>query len=240
MEYSFKDILSGLRQEYINMKIRLKNLQKEFKILDTEISKVLVLLNNDTSGITSYFYNKKHLIDASINIIKKLDVLKFKLENLKMDNNIKSIYYFQNDLLHYHVIIENIHDFMDQTELILNSSFIGMMKPSNKHIVYNGQDYSLNVGYNNLSQEKDEFKLGISSINYYPLKDFVKFDYLDKLDVAELNHELNIKYPKTLFNDNQREVIEKHKKDIIVLDKEQNTHEFKILEEEQRLVLIKR
>ena len=115
MEYSFKDILSGLRYEYLNIRNRLDNLQKEINIIDSELSKCLVLLNDEAESVACYFYNrKKHIIDAVIDISKCIGLPTFALENLELDSSIKSIYHFKNDLKHYHIIIEDIQGFNEK------------------------------------------------------------------------------------------------------------------------------
>ncbi|MBR3661239.1 MAG: hypothetical protein IKN63_05020 [Bacilli bacterium] len=240
MKYSFKDILSGLRYEYLNIKNKLDKLEKEINIVDSELSKSIILLD-DEEGITCYFYNsQKHIIDAIINISKSIGMPLFNLENLELDSSVKSIYHFKNNLKHYHIIIENIRAFNDQILNILSNNFIFMMKKKNIEVKYNNQDYIIGINYNHIGQYLKDFESGLTSIDYYPRNDFIKLDFIKTLNNEELNEKLNIKYDVSLFNDYQKEIIEKHKKDIVLFDDEIRAHEFRIEEEEKRLVLVRR
>jgi len=239
MEYSFKDVLSGMRYQYLIMRKKLDNLQKEIKILDGEITKCLVLLGSD-NNIACYFYNKKHFIDAIINISKDLGLPLFKLENLEMDKDMKTIYHFQNDLQHYHIIIENLEKFKRLMIDILNDNFTFMMRSLSIDKSLDDKKYNLKIDYNYLGQEQEDLSLGITGINYYPKDDFIKLDYLGTLKSDELEYNLNIKYNKKLFNWYQQDSIENHHKEIVLYSDSTNTHEFKIEEEERRLVLVKR
>ena len=58
MKYKFKDILVGFRQEYIETRNKLNDIENKIKIIDQELTKCIVLLDNDNKSINCYFYQK--------------------------------------------------------------------------------------------------------------------------------------------------------------------------------------
>ena len=232
--YSFKDILSGLRGEYLNIRKKIDDLKREIKILDSEISNIIITLEND--NLTCYLVNKKHLIDSVIKIKKIIGLIDFELENIKVNPNLNNIYHFSNEVNHYHLIIENIKEFQNKVLNILSNSFTKSIAINLKSIDNN---YNLSINHSILEQETFDTRKNLSKISFYPLHDFVKIDFLNTLTKDELNEVLNTKYDASLFNDYQRNKIELYKQNIILKEDNINYHEFN-LEEENQLVLIKR
>ena len=237
--YSYKDILVGFRFKYLEIRDQIAELERDIKILDSELSKCNILLDNDTISI--YFHEKKsHIITAIITITKNLGMALYHLENLTRNTDLKSIYHFRNDLKHYHILIENIKDFNDKALKILNSTFMCAMKGDTIKTNYFNNAYDLEYDYNSLKQERTAGDSNISSINYFSKKDFIKIDYLGNLTNELLNKQLGVLYNPKSFNDYQRELIEREPKEIVLFEDANSIHEFKIEEEEKRLVLVKR
>ena len=238
MEYSFKDIISSYRSEYLKIREELIKLEKNINILDLELSKCRVLLDNNNKEICLYFFQKeKNIIDAIIRIQKEYNVPIISLENLEYNTSVNTFYHFKNDLKHFHIIIEDINAFNNNCLKILGMDFIN--KVEFKEIQSSSEDSHI-LEYNNncLSQDNNKFDFNISSITYYPYRDFIKINYLKNFNKALLEKELNIKYRKNKFNLYEQELIENNRKDIVLFD-DDNSHEFKIEEEDKRLVLVK-
>lgn len=241
MKYSFKNILVGFRYEYLNIRNQLNEIENKIKIIDKELSKCIVLLNNETNNIDCYFISKeKEIIDAIINIENHLGLPIFNLNNLEYDSSINYVYHLKNNLLHYHVIIENLKEFNNNLLNIFNSNFINNMKSSYIETKDKDSIYNLEFDYNSLKQEKVDKNSIIKRINYYPNKDFLKVDYSNTLSCDILNNELNILYDSNNFNDYQKSLIEKYNKDIVLYDENIDNHEFKIEEDDNKIILIKR
>ena len=240
MNYKFKDILVGFRRGYLEIKKEIDDIEKNIKILDSELNKYKVLLNSDNSNLVVYFFDKeKSIIAALINIENKLGIPVYNLENLNYDSSIDDFYHFKNDIKHFHVAILNLKEFNNKIQRILESEFTKMMQKDNITTNYKDNSYLLEYDYNHLSQEITDGNSNLSNIIYYPNKDLIKFSYLGNLDNNLLNKELNVLYDRTLFNDYQRSLIDDEKKDIVLYNKDR-TSEFNIIEEDKRLVLIKR
>ena len=239
MEYSFKDIISSYRSEYLKIREELIKLEKNINILDLELSKCRALLDNNNKEICLYFFQKeKNIIDAIIRIQKEYNVPIISLENLEYNTSVNTFYHFKNDLKHFHIIIEDINAFNNNCLKILGMDFIN--KVESKEIQSSSEDsHILEYDYNHLSQDNNKFDFNISSIIYYPYHDFIKINYLKNFNKDLLKKELNIKYRKNTFNLYEQELIENNRKDIILFDDDKQ-HEFKIEEEENRLVLVKR
>ena len=240
MNYSFKDILVGFRSEYLNIQKMLKELENNINILDEEISKCKVLLNKETKEISIYFFEKeKGIIAGIINIQKKLGLPIFRLENLKLDSSVKSFYYFKNNIKHYHIMIENIKKFNDLILQILGDDFIKIMQNGQFYSINKDNNYIFEYNYNCLNQE-NFINSKISKISYYSNRDFIQINHLGPLNNDLLRNELNIKYDKNCFNVYQQNLIEKENKDIVLYREYNRETDFKIEEEEKRLVLVKR
>ncbi|MBQ8891696.1 MAG: hypothetical protein IJ068_02395 [Bacilli bacterium] len=240
MQYSFKDILVGFRDRYLVIRQMLNELETNINILDEELNKCKILLNHETKEISIYFFEKeKGIISAIINIQKKIGLPIFNLENLSLDSNIKSFYYFKNNIKHYHIAVENVRKFNDLILQILGNDFIKMMQNGQIESSKKEKQHILEYNYNRLSQE-DYTNSKISDINYYPSGDFIRINHLGTLNNKLLNNELNIKYNKNKFNIYQQNLIEKSKKDIVLYKEYDEVLDFNIEEEEKRLVLVKR
>jgi len=235
-QYKFKDILINFRKEYIEIRKKIDELEKEIKIIDNSLAKCLLFLNDDTNALTYYLIDKeKYVISALIHIKKKLGLPTFDLENISLDQNIRSIYHFRNDLKHYHVMVEDIKSFTNKLLLILNDEFISNMKKDTIESINN--NYSLYYGYNSLSQEKNDDLTELSGIAYYPYKDLIKIEHLKPLTTELLNRELNTLYNANNFNDKQRDIIERSTIDIEVLNNGTHKQFFNIIEEDKKLIL---
>ena len=237
-EYSFKDILIGFRKYYLNISKQLKELEDKIKIIDDTLSKCIVILNNDNDMISCYFYNlEKSIIDAIINIEKQLGMPIFHLDNLELDKDIKNLYHFKNNLKHYHIIIENIREFNDNVLRILKNDYTNILKKNTIELSKDNQLFMLSYDYNSLSEEIIGTD-NIGSIAYYPKDDFIHIDHLSNLSQDDLNQILNVKFNKNYFNEQQRNLFENNKKDIIL--NANNGYEFNIEETKKTLILNRR
>lgn len=240
MKYSFKDILIGLRSTYLSIRDDLVELEKYIQILDEEISKCKILLNDENNKISIYFFEKERFIIAAIiNIEKKMGLPVLDLENLVHEPSIKSIYYLKNSLKHYHITIQDINKFNKQALNILENEFINMMQYSNISTTKDGKNYNLELNYNHLKQETD-INFRISSIGYYPIDDFIKINFLGQLNQEEFQQECNVMYDKDKFNSYQQKFIEQNNKDIYLSDAIISNPFFNIIEEDKKLILVKR
>lgn len=236
MEYTYKDILVGFRNEYLKISKKLQELEKYIEILDDELAKVLILLNDDNSMISVYFYEKEHyIIGAIMEIENELGMPVYYLQNIQNDYKDDDIYLFKNNLKHYHIIIKRIEEFNNKLLELLGSNFALAMKPN---IIgdFEKNGYQLKYGYNSLSQiSSKEF---ISEIAYYKSHDFIKILHHGPLTNDLFQEELSRKYNASSFNEYQRNIIESNMgKDIILYDDERIGSNFKINDEDKKIIL---
>ena len=238
MNYSCSDIISGFRNKYFEIKEILNKIEQEIKILDIGLNKCKVLLDDDNANLMIYLFDReKHIISAFVEIERKMDFIKLNLENLEFDNSFNSFYHLKNDKYHYHIIIENIKDFYEKISKLLENEFIKEMLK--KEIDSDNHIFTLKYDYNSVFQER-KIVSNISSINYYPNKDFIKINRRGLLSNSMLKEELNIMYDANNFSEYQRKLIDENKKAIVLFNDNEKGNEFAIQEEEKRLVLIKR
>ena len=236
--YEFKDILIGFREEYLTIKEKLDDIEKNIKILDLKLNKCKVLLNDENNMISCYFFEQeKNIISAIINIEKHLGMPLYHLDNLCYDTNINLVYHFRNNIKKFHIIIEDIKEFNNKLLSIFETNFLNNFK-SNIETIYNDKIYNLDIKYNSLKQEVLNGNNSIRETIYYPNKDLIKIDYIDSLNNNLLQTILKIKYKKTLFNEYQRSLIDNNHKEIELFEDTRNNRLFEIKEENKKLILV--
>ena len=242
MQYEFKDVLIGFRNEYLKVKMMLDDILKDVKILDQELSKCYVLLDDDSKMISFYFKERrKNIVQKLISVEKELGYPCFHLENVYYNTSVNSVFHLRNDLSHFHIMIENISEFSEKLLYILGSNYINSIKSKTKSL-YNNKEYLLTACYNSLEEEVTRGKQNINNITYYPNEDLVKFEGIGVLTNEILNTDLlKVKYDRSLFNEYQQKIIEDadpFNKNIELYKDYEFNKSFNIEEDNKKLILI--
>lgn len=208
--YTYKDVLLGLREDFIGIKEKLKDLEQYTKVYD--------------ENIINYYYFVHKWVDSinpavMCNITRKNVFNNIKSSNYVMLNDSSSNLFFANGV-GLDIDLKRNEEFREKVNAItkeerLNKTYIKFVDGN-----LDGYDYCIRIA-------PSEVKGSIINRTY----NNVKYDYNLVTDILSISNFpfnvnpklvyfiLNTEYPKTKFNEYTREVIDNSsKKDIVCLD----------------------
>ena len=234
--YYLKEILFGLRNEYIKIYSILKKLENYILMSNKNIKSVdLDIWNNCKKNIYQIHYS----IVYKLSYLRHLTLIDDDKKIVKNSTGfIKKVdYYFRPD--NKDINIENINIFHYFSNKIINSSILGELS-LNKFFRLSGMDARLymnayQLGFFNKDNSNDY------CISYDPKYDIIKiFNFNNYIYDGKINDILNTEIPANIFNSYLRHIIDKNinNENEVILDKNIDKHKtIKITKENNKILL---
>ncbi|MBQ8234911.1 MAG: hypothetical protein IJZ36_04965 [Bacilli bacterium] len=218
--YTFKDILYGLRHEYMINEERLTKLKKCIDIKKEDYDKF------------SFYLCK---INPLINTMLICDTGYYR-KNITYPYYNYKIAYNNHDKNSFN--INNIDKFNNILNTIITSKFANFIFIDYIELQGYLSTYELNINLTNINLYLKEGKYPNTTCIYYPKYDTVSIQN-NKISDELINYIFNIKFPKNIFPKYHKEIIESSNILSKKLEIEDISSTFKLEENEKKLILKK-
>lgn len=233
--YAVREIILGLRSEYLKNQEALNHLKSYLAIQDENVKEFrLGIGDKEKEEIVAYLEKRGSLLDS---ILKKFIQNYIKEEKEQVHNS--EILFFSKSLK---ISLTKTPLFKKEVKLIFESPFV--QKVTLNSILLTGEDYNIHFGINpqGIKIYKSELGTFDSLLEYNASKDILSFNRFDKLfssmDVSKL---LEMKIPSMILKNYHKELVEQlgNKPLYAEVFSPCKRADFKFEEQENKLLLVK-
>ena len=241
--YTLKEILFGLRDEYLNITSKIKELENLLQLENSSYEKASIMLikihNKEVTKLYCYLYERKNKLEKIIDpILKKLGIyLGDNVFAIEEQNN-------QYTIQKHSEIISNKKEFNEKVIKILNEDF-----SKNSANIYDGTvyDYDYKPFLSVIPGDIYASTSNEIQLEYIPSRDeFIHIhSFKGKLTKERIENIFNWNFSKNKFPEYYQQIIEtsdKINKKLEIIDDHNYSKDisFEIIEEPQKLILKKK
>lgn len=195
--YYLREIILGLREEYLKNKISLENLKKHIIIDDKKINNIDFKIFKDKENRLSlfcYLEKRQNVINKLFNSLNNIDDMGYIIEILK-DSEYYGIKPMEG------IKVDNLLEFRKESEKIINSDFNKNIQLQLFDLMSADRNYDLLINAHKI-EVKCYNKL-VSDISYLQNKDVITVSAVSvgKNSNISIHRALNLEVPKDLLND---------------------------------------